>query len=190
MDRDSKEDDTMWRVEAKESIEKSLKNVIKKDTIDDETYKHIEGVIEWMNYLNDGWDKCFLILMGSVGNGKTSLMEALIDYMSPDYDASHPVKIRKAKDLAKAAIKGEDYNPYCTVLAIDDLGEEPKEVMCFGNVVTPIIDIIEDRYEWKRITIITTNLDEAGIREKYGVRVADRLKEISIVVPFTNSSYR
>ena len=62
--------------------------------------------------------------------------------------------------------------------------------MSFGNPITPIIDIIEQRYAKKDITIITTNLDADGIKNKYGARVADRMREMMQVITFTNASYR
>ena len=76
------------------------------------------------------------------------------------------------------------------LFAIDDLGEEPKEVLSYGNAITPVVDILEDRYRKREITLITTNLDADGIKEKYGVRVADRLREMMMIIPFTNPSYR
>jgi DNA replication protein DnaC len=76
------------------------------------------------------------------------------------------------------------------VLAIDDLGEEAKEVMSYGNVITPLVDIIESRYDSRKMTFFTTNLDANGIKEKYGARVADRLKQMCNIVSFTNDSYR
>ena len=76
------------------------------------------------------------------------------------------------------------------VCAIDDMGEEPTEVMSFGNVITPITDIIEERYAKRQITIITTNLDANGIKNKYGERVADRLRQMVRIITFTNPSYR
>lgn len=33
------------------------------------------------------------------------------------------------------------------MLGIDDLGTEPQEVMDFGNIVTPVIDLLTKRYD-------------------------------------------
>ncbi len=43
-------------------------------------------------------------------------------------------------------------------MIVDDLGTEPREVMEFGNVYTPLIDLITTRYEEQLYTIFTTNL--------------------------------
>ncbi len=37
---------------------------------------------------------------------------------------------------------------------------------------------------------MTTNLTPEGIRKRYGDRIADRLNEMAIVIPFKNPSYR
>ena len=66
----------------------------------------------------------------------------------------------------------------CYVLAIDDIGLEPTEVLDFGNAINPVIEVLEHRYRQQLFTFITTNLTPKQIREKYGDRVADRFNEI------------
>ena len=39
------------------------------------------------------------------------------------------------------------------LMIVDDLGTEPREVMEFGNVYTPLIDLITTRYEEQLYTI-------------------------------------
>ena len=36
---------------------------------------------------------------------------------------------------------------YQDLLAIDDLGTEPREVMDYGNIINPTVDILTRRYE-------------------------------------------
>ena len=67
---------------------------------------------------------------------------------------------------------------------------EPREVMEFGNVYTPLIDLITTRYEEQLYTIFTTNLTPAQLEEKYGKRIVDRLNEMVEKVVFENESYR
>ena len=76
------------------------------------------------------------------------------------------------------------------ILAIDDLGTEPREIIEYGNVLSPIIDLISYRYEHQLPTIITSNLTPQQISEVYGKRIGDRLKETTEIVPFLNGSYR
>ena len=67
---------------------------------------------------------------------------------------------------------------------------EPREVMQFGNVYTPLTDLITTRYEEQLYTIFTTNLPPAQLEEKYGKRIVDRLNEMVEKVVFENESYR
>ena len=76
------------------------------------------------------------------------------------------------------------------IMIVDDLGTEPREVMEFGNVYTPLIDLITRRYEEQLYTIFTTNLTPAQLKEKYGKRIVDSLNEMVKKVVFENESYR
>ena len=76
------------------------------------------------------------------------------------------------------------------MFGIDDPGTESQEVMDFGNVVTPVIDLLTKRHDEQLFTIITTNLTPKQIREHYGDRIAERLNEMVEKIVFTNNSYR
>lgn len=76
------------------------------------------------------------------------------------------------------------------LMIIDDLGVEPREVMEFGNVYAPLIDLVTARYEEQLYTIFTTNLTPVQLEEKYGNRIVDRLNEMIEKVVIENESYR
>jgi DNA replication protein DnaC len=76
------------------------------------------------------------------------------------------------------------------MLAIDDLGIEPVEVMDYGNLLCPLVDLLTKRYDLQLFTLVTTNLTPAEIRARYGDRIADRLNEMMLKIVFTNESYR
>ena len=76
------------------------------------------------------------------------------------------------------------------LLAIEDMGREPTEVLEYGNVLNPVIDLLEYRYDAQLFTMITTNLNPSEIRQKYGARIADRFNEMFERVIFKNQSYR
>ena len=86
----------------------------------------------------------------------------------------------------------DDYNSLFNepMMIIDDLGEEPREVMVYGMIHTPIIDIISERYAKQRMTIVTTNLETDDLKEKYGPRIYDRFQEMLTPIVFENESYR
>lgn len=142
-----------------------------------------------------------LIFTGQVGNGKTTLLHAinsaaryLVDrgMIHPSeygyqYNADFGMDFFNAKQLAQIAksdwkrFEGIMAKP---MLAVDELGEEPTTVLEYGNALNPIIDLIEQRYNLQRFTVITTNLDPKEISEKYGARIADRFREMLSVVIF------
>lgn len=62
--------------------------------------------------------------------------------------------------------------------------------MDYGNVYTPVIDLLTKRYEEQLFTIITTNLTPQQIREHYDDRIADRLNEMVEIIVFKNGTYR
>lgn len=76
------------------------------------------------------------------------------------------------------------------MLAIDDLGIEERDVHSYGNVMSPIVELLTYRYDKQLFTIISTNLTPPEIRAKYGDRIADRLNEMMVKIVFAAPSYR
>ena len=151
------------------------------------------------NYLTGGSKKFGLMFCGLCGNGKTAWAKALqllvsgLNLKNPINNLYYVFPLWNAKDLAMRS-KG-NYNDWRNVMRyqlmiVDDLGTEPREVMEFGNVYTPLIDLITTRYEEQLYTIFTTNLTPAQLEEKYGKRIVDRLNEMVEKVVFENESYR
>ena len=151
------------------------------------------------NYLTGGSKKFGLMFCGLCGNGKTTWAKALqllvsgLNLKNPINNLYYVFPLWNAKDLAMRS-KG-NYNDWRNVMRyqlmiVDDLGTEPREVMEFGNVYTPLIDLITTRYEEQLYTIFTTNLTPTQLEEKYGKRIVDRLNEMVEKVVFENESYR
>lgn len=166
---------------------------------DDATKGHIEQVARW---LVEPHGKPGLILMGLCGNGKTTMMRALsrlIEYVSEmtvGYSKRTVMPMYPAKEIARMCAASDkerkDFKELSglEILGIDDLGEEPKEVMSYGMIYTPLTDLICERYDHQLATVITTNLTKEQLSEKYGVRVYDRFREMLDIITFTNPSYR
>jgi DNA replication protein DnaC len=163
---------------------------------DDETRKHIQAAAKWLINPNGTPG---LLLCGLCGNGKTSLAQAinwlvgLVTENELGYSKRKNFMLHTAKNICRVFVKkGSEYDEACKteMLIIDDLGEEPREVIDYGQPHTPIIDMILERYEMQRLTIITTNLDVDELKEKYGARVYDRLREMVTSIIFENESYR
>ena len=162
----------------------------------DDAKTQLRQMADW---LTSSSSKFGMLLCGECGNGKSTLLKAfqqLLNYLAipaPDAQGTYGIQITDAKFIAHLA--RTDYSAFLRfsqkdMLGIDDLGTEPQEVMDFGNVVTPVIDLLTKRYDEQLFTIITTNLTPKQIRECYGNRIADRLNEMVEKIVFTNGTYR
>ena len=140
-----------------------------------------------------------LLLAGTCGNGKTTTMRAVQSVVmllnSTYYNRCGQRignRLLEAKEITQLSDKDGQLTAYKTVpvLFLDDLGREPTEVLKYGNVTSPITELLEYRYNQRLTTIVTTNLEPSEIREKYGDRIADRFNEMFALVKYTGASYR
>ena len=146
------------------------------------------------NWITSDSSKFGILLCGECGNGKSTLLKAfqqLLNFLSipyPDGQGNYGIQITDSKYVAY--LGKADYKAFIQLSQKDMLGIEPREVIDFGNVVTPVIDLLTKRYDEQLFTIITTNLTPKQIREHYGDRIADRLNEMVEKIVFKNDSYR
>ena len=161
----------------------------------------LAGQIDRMStWLTDDSSKFAAVLCGGCGNGKTTFVKAfqnMLSYLNipvPDSPGKRFwMRLCDAREIAYVA--RTDYPAFLALiripmLAIDDVGIEPLEVMEYGNAVNPIAELLTKRYDEQLFTLMTTNLTPDGIRRRYGDRIADRLNEMAIVIPFKNPTYR
>lgn len=147
-----------------------------------------------------------IILLGNVGNGKTTALRALQKVINrlriPDircaYRITHlSLPIYRASSLVEMWEQNPEKFRTTTsapLLGIDELGEENVDVRRYGNFASPICDLIYQRYDRRLFTAISTNLgassERGSIRERYGDRIADRLNEMMHKVVFKAHSFR
>lgn len=160
------------------------------------------NLLQLAKYLTQEVPKFGVLLCGTCGNGKTTLMYAFqraLNYLNgirhfkfmDDYFKA-AMEIYDAKELLQMStdlkewrrVKGQ------SMLGIDDLGKEATEIMNYGTVSSPIVDLIEHRYNRQLFTFITTNLKPKDVKAKYGARIADRFNEMLHVIVFSDISYR
>lgn len=162
---------------------------------DDHTAEHIKKAAQWLTAERP---KFGMLLCGKCGNGKSTLAYAigsLVSYIYKDsYSQETPyLRFVDAKEIC--AVAKDDYKAFKVLcrqqmLAIDDLGTEPAEVLDYGNVLNPAIDLLSSRYKDQLFTVVTTNLTPKEIREHYGDRIADRFNEMFERIIFNNETYR
>ncbi len=158
--------------------------------VSDESVKQCIG--QFAAFLTEGTDKFGVIFSGTCGNGKTTLLYAFqnyLNYLYEQYVIDKGIIIVDAKELAYSKGKSVELRNE-ELLAIEDLGREPVDVLDYGNATNPVIDLLEHRYNNQLFTAITTNLTPKQIRDKYGVRMADRFNEMFHGIIFSRRSFR
>jgi DNA replication protein DnaC len=148
----------------------------------------------------DFWasDKAFLLFCGATGEGKTiaavSLMaECRFPFHHPDFGAtwcwpttlSHRPRYELAGTLAQASHYGEAADDgrrraiTCKLLVIDELGAEVMTEPWLSRLE----HIIDQRYRAKRRTVLVSNLNKKGFKDRYGARIARRIRDDGKVWP-------
>lgn len=174
--------------------------------LDAELVQNIGDVAKW---LCDPQKRPGLLLFGKVGTGKTTLLRAICatinDVCERDtyengtrentLDNFRCISIVKAKGIINDYINPQSRPRYelmtkVSLMAIDELGVEPMESKSYGNVSEPLIDLFCERYDRQLLTIVSTNLGNAEIRQRYGTRLADRFNEMFATIPFNGQSFR
>ena len=149
-------------------------------------------------YLTADNPKFGIMLCGICGNGKTTMLYAFqsaMNWLSDCRcfgDERKGIRVIDAKEIAAYAKEPKSFHEIRStdMLGIEDMGREATEVIDFGNVLNPVIDLLEYRYNQQLFTFITTNLKADEVRKKYGDRIADRFNEMLEVIIFGNTTYR
>lgn len=178
----------------------------------DEYKQHLLDISQWLT----SQDSTFgLFLCGGAGNGKTTILHALqnltnllrSDEAWSSRQDEYPIRgymFITAKDLVLLAkaynnpTRENESEVYkfkrlrtIEILAIDDLGQEPKESIHYGDFVTAAMDILSYRYEEQFCTLVSSNLAATEIATYYDERIADRFREMMHIVNFgTEQSFR
>lgn len=164
----------------------------------------IERIGKVAKFLTSPDYKRSLILCGGIGNGKTTMLNAIhraVKQLKSVEQLGYlwNLTIFTAERINEAASMpvSTHYQGICTCpwLGIDDLGCESSIVKVYGTERMPVVDLIYERYKrnpknYDNPMIITTNLSMSQIAEQYGERVADRLKEMCEVIVYDNPSFR
>lgn len=144
-----------------------------------------QGAEEYLQTSNNS-----VIIIGNVGRGKTCLVRKQFPLreqrmVSASYLAEiYADKENGGKSAINAAINKQIHYSRNRVV-IDDLGKEPN-VKHFTNELCPVSYVIERIYDHYQTSkpeertklYLTTNLNESELKEKYGIRIVDRIWEM------------
>lgn len=129
-----------------------------------------------------------LIISGGVGTGKTTLARAMWMVMQYHGAPAKGVPADRIGTIYKTSEQEEYYRlKNASRLFIDDLGTEYASVKNYGEEASPMLDLINTFHRSGRTLIITTNLTEDSILERYGSRIASRLFEMCEFMQLTNN---
>ena len=159
---------------------------------DDDIIRAIEFTASWLTLENK---KPGLYFTGFCGTGKTTMIKAIKMVVDWYYSNTRfrPMAIIKATDLASMALN--NYHEFKllakrTILAIDDLGQEPALISSYANIMKPCIEILSERYDAQLTTFISSNLAPENIKEYYDERLSDRFREMMETIPFESKTFR
>jgi DNA replication protein DnaC len=136
-------------------------------------------------------DHCALVLSGGVGTGKSIAAAAwLLETVRSLPSGLRSRRWWKAFDLCRLGQFADELGDLCRVrsLVIDDLGGEYADKS--GSFATTLTWLVDARYEHNRRIVMTTNLEAAAFRARYGERIYDRLRECGAWVAVGGPSMR
>jgi DNA replication protein DnaC len=161
-------------------IDASFKN-FQADT--DEKLDAIAKVRDWLIRRGN-----FLLLCGSTGTGKGHLAASClrmqgaglwIEHVNMLSDLRASYVMHDTKELVE---KWQD----CEMLVLDEFGLSPG-----GKDEEPLLyQVLADRYDKRRPTIITSNLDKPKLRDAIGYRLLDRIREDCSEISMNWPSFR
>ena len=174
----SSEQDTRHRLLAAYSLEVEKRG--REFVLDEHADNTIRRTARWLFSSS----KRGLLLMGTLGNGKSTMLRAIRDVFHP-YST-----LGDAQDIFDYYKQGQGLKYWNeAILLIDDLGVEPVRCLNFGEY-HPMSRLLLHRYDRLLTTIIATNLGVDDIQERYGDRVVDRMFETFEVIKYDRASYR
>lgn len=161
----------------------------------DLTREHLPKAREWL-----ATKLPLLVLLGGVGQGKSFAacwaawqlaarvpLGALATGQSAD-----PVRWCRATEFARlSAYSGDDrafFEGLCKVrvLVLDDLGAETLA----GVAAAHLDELIDVRISHNRRTVLTSNLVAGAFKQRYGDRIADRIRESAVISAGSGASMR
>lgn len=127
-----------------------------------------------------------LLMYGNCGRGKTLIGERLLPLIFNRW--LRPKKIISCYTSIEMNKRPDDVLEK-HIIYIDDIGIEDV-AMSYGNKRLIFSELVDEAERKGKLLIISTNLSLPEISKKYGVRTVDRLKALTVQIPFVGESMR
>ena len=164
---------------ARTRLAKGLQYWLGKQGIQPQWLPEYEQIAEW---LADNKGKG-LLLAGSCGRGKTLIATRILPIFISELGRVYSIYNSYDLNVRQKEVF------YSHLLCIDDLGIENESVQ-YGerrNVFVELMDLVEKK---GKFIVVTTNLTQEQIKEKYGTRTIDRFYSCCEIVQFSGQSLR
>lgn len=139
-----------------------------------------EQVAEW---LSDNKGKG-LLCVGNCGRGKTVICQQVLPIIFQHW---HRL-IMNTTTAIELKDRFDEFKQY-KIISIDDLGTE-SVANDFGTRRNFTQELIDEAERKQKLLILSTNLNEKELTEKYDIRTMDRLRALTKVVIFNGESLR
>jgi DNA replication protein DnaC len=127
-----------------------------------------------------------IILIGTIGTGKTLIMETFTDIFN--LHASKIIINVPSRDVVEVSKKkGQDYL-FKRPAYIDDIGKEQVLINDYGTKSKPMEDIVNERYKREALTLATSNLKFEDM--PYSNHTIDRMRQMFNVFVLAGKSRR
>jgi DNA replication protein DnaC len=123
-----------------------------------------------------------ILLVGKYGSGKTLILQAMAGMYNTIIRTLHLQRplltFLKSSQLLEILKEKPVRSFSCMPLIIDELGREPKQIMDFGNLRSPVIELLCERYDRGAWTHGTSNFtfETLSLENQYGKMTGDRIK--------------
>ena len=147
-----------------------------------------------------------LMLVGDIGTGKTELFNIFKMYSNQvnrangfKYYSSGEIVdnlniIGKEYLLQFSSNEKEDGIPKPITCYVDDIGSRSETIMHYGSKYNAMEEFLNIRYEvfrrHRKLTHISTNLYPSDIKQIYGARIENRMKEMFNIIELKGKSFR
>lgn len=153
-------------------------------TVDENTFQMLPEYKEIIQWLSKSEGKG-LFMTGSNGRGKTAILKGVIPliFKSRDYE------LRAINSTQIDIKKFDEYLRSKFAILIDEVGKD-RISNDYGTLKDPVESAIDHCEDVLKLLIITSNLTEKQIVERYGQRTSSRLKRLCKLVVFQGVDLR